>query len=163
MEPRNRCQGINSASLCSLAGRYDSYSVPSPHRFFKNSSSGGIGSLESILVLLKNSKFWALKAGTIRVQQGFENFSELITVLLETSKSFKLDILYKKVLQKCKNHQRSYRKCWSYFKDLETKIFISWHNPFKGASGRARIFKRLWNLRIDSKEWIPPACSLAGR
>jgi hypothetical protein len=23
MEPRNRCQGINSASLCSLAGRYD--------------------------------------------------------------------------------------------------------------------------------------------
>jgi hypothetical protein len=23
MEPRNRCQGINSASLCSMAGRYD--------------------------------------------------------------------------------------------------------------------------------------------
>jgi hypothetical protein len=23
METRNRCQGINSASLCSLAGRYD--------------------------------------------------------------------------------------------------------------------------------------------
>ena len=28
MEPRNRCQGINSASLCSLAGRYDN-PVPS--------------------------------------------------------------------------------------------------------------------------------------
>ncbi len=61
MEPRNRCQGINSASLCSMAGRYDnpiptrclapidfffsvwqpsSYSVPCPHRLFKNSSTG---------------------------------------------------------------------------------------------------------------------------
>ncbi len=29
MEPRNRCQGINSASLCSLAGRYDN---PIPSR-----------------------------------------------------------------------------------------------------------------------------------
>jgi hypothetical protein len=37
-------QGINSASLCSLAGRYDnhilgSYSVSSPHRLFKHSST----------------------------------------------------------------------------------------------------------------------------
>jgi hypothetical protein len=41
MEPRNRFQGMNSASLCSLAGRYDnhSYSVPCPHRLLKNSSS----------------------------------------------------------------------------------------------------------------------------
>ncbi len=30
MEPRNRFQGINSASLCSLAGRYDN---PIPNRF----------------------------------------------------------------------------------------------------------------------------------
>jgi hypothetical protein len=29
MEPRNRCQGINSASLCRLAGRYDN---PIPSR-----------------------------------------------------------------------------------------------------------------------------------
>ncbi len=29
MEPRNRCQGINSASLCSLAGRYDN-PIPTP-------------------------------------------------------------------------------------------------------------------------------------
>jgi hypothetical protein len=29
MEPRNRCQGINSVSLCSLAGRYDN---PIPSR-----------------------------------------------------------------------------------------------------------------------------------
>ncbi len=42
MEPRNRFQGMNSASLCSLAGRYDN---PIPTRcpalidFFKNSSS----------------------------------------------------------------------------------------------------------------------------
>jgi hypothetical protein len=28
---------------------------------------------------------------------------------------------------------------------------------------RARIFKRLWSPGIDSKEWIPPACSLASR
>jgi hypothetical protein len=34
MEPRNRFQGINSASLCSLA-----YLVPRPHRPFNNSSS----------------------------------------------------------------------------------------------------------------------------
>ncbi len=42
MEPRNRFQGMNSASLCSLAGRYDNpipNSVPSPHIMFKNSSS----------------------------------------------------------------------------------------------------------------------------
>jgi hypothetical protein len=42
MEPMNRFQGINSASLCSLAGRYD---VPIPTRCLapidlsKNSSS----------------------------------------------------------------------------------------------------------------------------
>jgi hypothetical protein len=30
MEPRNRFQGMNSASLCSLAGRYDN---PIPPRF----------------------------------------------------------------------------------------------------------------------------------
>jgi hypothetical protein len=30
MEPRNRFQGMNSASLCSLAGRYDNLI---PHRF----------------------------------------------------------------------------------------------------------------------------------
>ncbi len=42
MAPRNRFQGMNSSSLCSLAGRYDnpySSSVPSPHRLFKNPSS----------------------------------------------------------------------------------------------------------------------------
>ncbi len=43
MEPRNRIQGINSASLWSPAGRYDntkySYSVPRPHRMFTNSRS----------------------------------------------------------------------------------------------------------------------------
>ncbi len=42
MEPRNRFQGINSASLCSLAGRYDN-PIPTrclaPIDFFKNSSS----------------------------------------------------------------------------------------------------------------------------
>jgi hypothetical protein len=31
MEPRNRFQGMNSASLCSLAGRY--YDNPIPSRF----------------------------------------------------------------------------------------------------------------------------------
>ncbi len=42
-EPKTRFQGINSAILCTLAGRYDNpvpYSVPSPHRLFKNSSTG---------------------------------------------------------------------------------------------------------------------------
>jgi hypothetical protein len=42
MGPRNRFQRMNSASLCSLAGRYDNPlpPLPSPHRIFKNSSSG---------------------------------------------------------------------------------------------------------------------------
>jgi hypothetical protein len=42
MEPRNRYQGMNSASLCSLAGRYNNHIPPrflAPHRLFKNSSS----------------------------------------------------------------------------------------------------------------------------
>jgi hypothetical protein len=44
MEPRNRFQGMNSASLCSLAGRYDNhiptrFLAPSYYRLFKNSSS----------------------------------------------------------------------------------------------------------------------------
>jgi hypothetical protein len=42
MKPRNRFQGMNSASLCILAGRYDNPippRVPSPHRYFNNSSS----------------------------------------------------------------------------------------------------------------------------
>ncbi len=42
MGPRNWCQGINSASLCSPGGpvrKPYSSSVPSPHRLFKNSSS----------------------------------------------------------------------------------------------------------------------------
>ncbi len=44
MGPRNWFQGMNSASLCSLAGRYDIPIPPrflAPHRFFKNSSAGG--------------------------------------------------------------------------------------------------------------------------
>ncbi len=43
---RNLFQKINSASLCSLAGRY---SVPSSHRLFKNSSS---------VSTVKNGKFY---------------------------------------------------------------------------------------------------------
>ncbi len=37
MEPRNRFQGMNSASLCSLAGRYDN---PIPPRFLAHRDSG---------------------------------------------------------------------------------------------------------------------------
>jgi hypothetical protein len=36
MEPRNRYQGMNSASLCSLAGRYDN---PFPPRFLASIDS----------------------------------------------------------------------------------------------------------------------------
>ena len=60
-EPKNRFQGTNSARLCSLAGRYDN---PIPTRFLAPidflkipalaTQSGGIGSLESILGLLKS-------------------------------------------------------------------------------------------------------------
>ncbi len=58
MEPRNRFQGIDSASLCSLAGRYEN---PFPTWFLapidcskipaQATEPGGIGSLESILGL----------------------------------------------------------------------------------------------------------------
>jgi hypothetical protein len=45
MEPRNRFQGMNSASQSNLASRYDNpiptrFLAGSPHRLFKNSSSG---------------------------------------------------------------------------------------------------------------------------
>ncbi len=54
--PRNRFQGMNFASLCSLAGRYDN---PLPLRFlapidFKNSSSDPITLSETDLNLLRN-------------------------------------------------------------------------------------------------------------
>jgi hypothetical protein len=51
MEPRDRFQLINSARLCSPAGRYDnpSYSVPSPLRLFKNSSSGTSSEIDTQL------------------------------------------------------------------------------------------------------------------
>ncbi len=60
MEARNRCQGINSASLCSLAGRYDN-PIPSrclaPIEFLQIPAqatyAGGIDLLESIAGLLK--------------------------------------------------------------------------------------------------------------
>ncbi len=42
MVPRNWFQGMNSSSLCSLAGRYDNpipHRCLAPHRLFKNSSS----------------------------------------------------------------------------------------------------------------------------
>ncbi len=38
-EPKNRFQGTNSARLCSLVRQLYSYSVPSPHRLFKNFST----------------------------------------------------------------------------------------------------------------------------
>jgi hypothetical protein len=61
MEPRNRCQGINSASLFSLAGRYENPIPPqclAPIDFLKIpalacQAAGGIDSLKSISGLLK--------------------------------------------------------------------------------------------------------------
>ncbi len=48
MEPRNRFQGMNSSSLCSLAGRYDNPILTwflAPIDFLKISSSGFPGLL----------------------------------------------------------------------------------------------------------------------
>jgi hypothetical protein len=39
-EPNYRFQGTNSARLCNLVRQSFSYSVPSPHRLFKNSRTG---------------------------------------------------------------------------------------------------------------------------
>ncbi len=65
MEPRNRFQALNSASLCSLAGRYDN---PIPPQFLfpidsliipaQATYTGGIDSLESIPGLLKSLKIF---------------------------------------------------------------------------------------------------------
>ncbi len=65
MGPRNRFQEINSASPCSLAGRYDNPSslVPSPHRLFKNSSSGAPHSLSPQLQMPSS------RIGCLLVQQ----------------------------------------------------------------------------------------------
>jgi hypothetical protein len=45
MEPRNRFQGMNSASLCGLAGRYDN---PIPPRFLTPIDSLKIPALETL-------------------------------------------------------------------------------------------------------------------
>jgi hypothetical protein len=64
---RNRFQGTNSARQCSLAGRYGnpcSYSVPSPHRLFKNSSTGELfGWMYSTLRSYAQSDFVRLAIG----------------------------------------------------------------------------------------------------
>jgi hypothetical protein len=81
MEPRNRFQGMNSASLCSQSwnlflnvygtkesiprNEFRKPKKPDPHRLFKNSSSGFIGwrihSLESIPGPHKHLKIRALE------------------------------------------------------------------------------------------------------
>jgi hypothetical protein len=61
MEPRNQFQGMNSTSLCSLAGRYDN---PIPTRFLTPidclkipaQEAGEVNSLESIPGLLRSLK-----------------------------------------------------------------------------------------------------------
>ncbi len=69
MEPRNRFQGMNSASLCGLAGRYEN---PIPTRCLapieclkipaQATEAGGIDSLESIPGLVRSLKIRPLKA-----------------------------------------------------------------------------------------------------
>jgi hypothetical protein len=66
-EPRNQFQGIDSASLCSLAGRYDNHI---PTRFLapidcvkilaQATKAGGLDSLGSIPGLLKRLQIRAL-------------------------------------------------------------------------------------------------------
>jgi hypothetical protein len=79
MEPRNRCQGINSASLCSLAGRYDN---PIPTRClapidflkipaqFANSSSTWEVSAPAALTNKKPENFDKIQASNIIKQNG---------------------------------------------------------------------------------------------
>ncbi len=70
MELRNRFQGMNSASLCSLAGRYD---TPIPPRFLapvnclKIPAQATYRLAESIPGLLKNSGIGLLKSLKIRL------------------------------------------------------------------------------------------------
>ncbi len=62
-EPRYQCHGIDSASLCSLAGRYNRitlFNVPAG----KDTLVGGIDSLESISGLLKRLEIRALAENT---------------------------------------------------------------------------------------------------
>jgi hypothetical protein len=54
MEPRNQFQGINSASLCSLAGRYDN---PIPPRFLAH--------IDSLKIPAQND--WELRENMVEI------------------------------------------------------------------------------------------------
>jgi hypothetical protein len=96
MEPRNRFQGTNSASLCSLAGWYDNTILT---RFLapidclkipaQATQPGEISALESILGILKNLKIWARYRPVRQVSaMTKENMQNKIGANLKTFASF---------------------------------------------------------------------------
>jgi hypothetical protein len=62
MEPRNRFQGINSASLCSLAGRYEN---PIPTRFLAPLDFSKIPAPASIQI-----RYLSAKGAQVSIQVG---------------------------------------------------------------------------------------------
>ncbi len=62
------------------------------------------------------------------------HITQFISDLIEASRSFILDVLYKKTTKNCDNRQRTYKKfvLFCLFRGPSYKIFISWHFPFKG-------------------------------
>jgi hypothetical protein len=62
MEPRNRFQGMNSASLCSLAGRYDN---PIPTRFLASIDCLKIPALNLNELLLFNEMWYRSRRASL--------------------------------------------------------------------------------------------------
>jgi hypothetical protein len=72
MEPKNRCQGINSASLCSLAGRYDN-PIPSrclaPIEFLKIPALHSVYSVVETIVCTLYSAMYCTRRKTKQLFQ----------------------------------------------------------------------------------------------
>ncbi len=116
MGPRNWVQGMNSASLCSLAGRYDK---PIPPRFLAPIDILKIPALFLVWrIFLRKLHFLLAQTQDLLMLIGLKRWNATYSL-------------------------QSFSR-WPY----NSRGF--WHF-------RARIFKRLWSPRIDSKIWIPPA------
>jgi hypothetical protein len=128
MEPGNRFQGMNSARLCSLAGRYDNLI---PLRFlapidYLNSSSEGLTAEEKKHEA--NTRGWKKT----------------------------VHVVFKYLSRTCrKGWRRAEYRAGIFKQSMRTRNRVGIGLSYRPA--RARIFKRLWSPEIDSKASIPPA------
>ncbi len=74
-----------------------------------------------------------------------EGFLKLVSNFKGASRNFECYFFYQIRNIKCKNYQRSYRNYLLNIISLQ-KIFISWHNPFKGTQDWDFFWLWFWNL-----------------